>query len=106
MAHLICLNSGLQGIYRGRLISIFLKPLFRFLFFLFLSIAGYSQAYALSLSGTVYGGSNPLPNSIVTLNDTSTGGLIGTVSTDSGGIYSFTSLSDGTYNLTVTPSRW
>ena len=60
------------------------------------------NASAWTLSGTVYGGSNPLPDVAVTLIDANTLTQLDTTITDSGGLYSF-AVNDGTYNLTITP---
>ena len=79
----------------------------RFLTFFLLFVATCSQAYAFTLSGTVYESGNPtgnpLPNSAIVLNDAGSGSLVNTATTDVNGVYSFTSLSDGIYNMTVTP---
>ena len=100
MAHLICLNSGLLGIPQGSLISIFLKPLIRFLFFLSLFIAGYSQAYAYTLSGVVYGGGPPLEGANVSVTITGETDPLASAVTDASGAYSFT-VTDNTYVLGV-----
>ncbi|MFP6582727.1 MAG: carboxypeptidase regulatory-like domain-containing protein, partial [Candidatus Hydrogenedentota bacterium] len=61
-----------------------------------------SSASAHTLSGTIFGGSNPLPNTIVTLLDNGTQAVLDTDTTDVNGDYSFT-VSDGTYDLDVAP---
>ena len=102
MAHTISLNLSFRRILQGSLISTFLKSLTRFTFFLFLFIAGYSQAYALTLSGTVYGGGNPMPNAAISLTDQSTGNSISNVITGVGGTY-ILNVSDGVFTITITP---
>ena len=61
-----------------------------------------SIASAHTLSGTIYGGADPLPNTVVTLTDSTTATQIGTDTTDASGLYSFT-IDNGTYDLVVTP---
>jgi hypothetical protein len=60
------------------------------------------ESFALTLSGTVYGGSNPLASATITLNDAGTSAPVGTSTTNADGVFSFT-VSDGSYNMTVTP---
>jgi hypothetical protein len=69
------------------------------LIFLFL---GVNAAYAYTLSGIIYGGSNPMPNATVNLYDASTGNQLQSTVTNSSGFYSFT-VDNGTYNLIITP---
>jgi hypothetical protein len=61
-----------------------------------------NAALAWTLSGTVYGSSNPLDSCSVTLTDVVTSAQVGTTTTNASGLYSFT-VSDGSYNMTVTP---
>jgi hypothetical protein len=62
-----------------------------------------NYALAWTLSGTVYGGSNPLAGATVTLKNAATSAQVGTTATNAGGVYSFT-VPDASYNLTITPS--
>jgi hypothetical protein len=55
-----------------------------------------------TLGGTVYGGSNPLPNATVTIYDAGNSAQLGSTTTDGAGHYSF-DVSNGTYNLLVAP---
>ena len=66
---------------------------------LFLSLF-LSQSFAYTLSGTIFGGSNPLPNATVNLVDTGSSSQVGTTTSDANGDYSF-SVNDGNYNLQV-----
>ena len=70
--------------------------------FLFL-LSGLHAAFAYTLSGTIYGGSNPLQGAAVTLTNASTSLLVGSSTTDVAGAYSF-SVVNGTYNLSITSS--
>ena len=64
---------------------------------------GASAVYAANtLNGTIYGGSNPLANAAVTLANTAIQTQIYTTESSAAGAYAF-SVSNGTYNLTVTP---
>ena len=69
------------------------------LVFLFL---GVNAAFAYTLSGIIYGGSNPMPNAAVNLYDAATGTQLQTTVTNSNGFYSFT-VDNGTYNLLIVP---
>ena len=71
----------------------------RLLVSLFLSLF-LSQSFAYTLSGTIFGGSNPLPNATVNLVDTGSSSQVGTTTSDANGDYSFT-VNDGNYNLQV-----
>ncbi len=61
-----------------------------------------AQASALTLSGTIYGDSDPLENAVVTLMDGSQNELPTTTSA-ANGAYDFSGLADESYKLTVTP---
>lgn len=57
---------------------------------------------AYTLGGTIYGGSSPLANAQVDLYDQSRTTVLGTMTTDSSGQYSFP-VDSGTYDLKITP---
>ena len=59
-----------------------------------------SSALAYTLSGTIYGGSDPLEGATVTLLEAGTLIQLDTTVTGADGFYSF-SVDDGTYNLTI-----
>ncbi len=77
-----------------------LKRYYLFLIFFLFVFSSFSQAAAFTLSGTVYGGSNPLPDATVSLKNADTGTQLGSSVTDVNGLYSFT-VDNGTYNLGV-----
>ncbi|HXX80047.1 MAG TPA: carboxypeptidase-like regulatory domain-containing protein, partial [Thermodesulfovibrionales bacterium] len=70
--------------------------------FLAIVLCSISSSFAYTLSGTIYGGGNPLPNATVTVSDAVTSTQLATTVTNASGVYSF-SVSNGTYNLLVTP---
>ncbi|MBU5612291.1 carboxypeptidase-like regulatory domain-containing protein, partial [Geomonas azotofigens] len=61
-----------------------------------------NTALAWTLSGTIYGGSNPLPNAIVEVHNAVTAVQVATTTTDANGAYSV-AVSDGSYNLLISP---
>ncbi len=61
-----------------------------------------TDGFAYQLKGTIYGGSNPLPNAKVDLINASTFSNLSSTTSNSGGGYGF-SVSNGTYNLNVSP---
>jgi len=61
-----------------------------------------NAALASTLSGIVFGGSNPLGGAPITLTTVAIPSQVLTTTTDSSGQYSFT-VSDGTYNMTISP---
>jgi hypothetical protein len=63
---------------------------------------GFKAAYAYTLSGIIYGGSNPMPSATVNLYDASNGTQLQSTTTNSSGFYSFT-VDNGTYNLLIVP---
>jgi len=75
---------------------LFLAAIFIFLFL------GVNAAFAYTLSGIIYGGSNPMLNATVNLYDASTGNQLQSTVTNSSGFYSFT-VDNGTYNLLLIP---
>ena len=70
------------------------------LFFSLFLFIGLAKAF--TLSGTGYGGSSPLPDASVALNDANTGAYLGVSTTDTSGVYSFDTPTDGIYTITVT----
>jgi hypothetical protein len=67
-----------------------------------LMVAGQALADGHTLSGTVYGGSSPLPNTQVEALNAGTSNVAASATTDGSGHYSLM-LTDGPYNLHVTP---
>ena len=65
------------------------------LFFSLFLFIGLAKAF--TLSGTGYGGSSPLPDASVALNDANTGAYLGVSTTDTSGVYSFDTPTDGIY---------
>lgn len=61
-----------------------------------------SDGFAYQLKGTIYGGSNPLPNAKVDLINASTFSNMSSTTSNSSGGYGF-SVANGTYNLNVSP---
>ncbi|GLI38486.1 carboxypeptidase regulatory-like domain-containing protein [Geobacter hydrogenophilus] len=61
-----------------------------------------SDAFAYQLKGTIYGGSNPLPNAKVDLINAATFANLSSTTSNSSGGYGF-STGNGTYNLNVSP---
>ncbi len=78
----------LEGPFRRVLLNALLWPI----------LAATEQAH--TLSGTVYGGSDTLPNAHLTLSDASSGAQVATTTTDAGGDYTLTA-TNGTFNLSV-----
>ena len=74
--------------FKGKFRIILFVAVFAFL------LSGLNAAFAYTLSGTIYGGSNPLPNATVALTDAVTSTQLGSTTTDSSGVYSF-SVSNG-----------
>ncbi len=68
----------------------------------FFLICTASASLAWTISGTIYGGSHPLPGAAVTAFDTSDGSEVATSTTNGSGNYSLT-VGDGTYNLLIEP---
>jgi len=60
------------------------------------------DAFAYQLKGTIYGGSNPLPNAKVALVNAGTFANLSSATSSSIGGYGFT-VANGTYNMSVTP---
>ena len=58
-----------------------------------------------SISGTIYGDGDPLPNASLELRDSSQQVVGTTTSSDPGGTYSFSDLEPGTYKLNITPTN-
>lgn len=67
-----------------------------------LVLAAAAPARAFTVSGTVYGGSNPLPNTLVEALQDGTATVVDSDTTNGSGQYSL-SLAAGTYDLRVTP---
>jgi hypothetical protein len=57
-----------------------------------------AATHAQTLSGTVYGGSDPLPEALVVLTNTATGDTVASTTTDANGGYAFT-VTEGTYDI-------
>jgi len=71
---------------------------------LFLFLSGMcTQAFAFTISGTVYGNSSPLSNVSIDLFDAAGGAPLDTTTSDGNGFYTFTEVIEGTYDLFVTP---
>ena len=62
-----------------------------------------NAAWAWTISGTIYNGSNPLPDAKVTAYNATDQSEVGSNSTDASGHYSIT-VSNGSYNLSIAPS--
>lgn len=69
---------------------------------LLLILTSTSAAFAHTLSGTVYGGSAPLPDATVLLSNHNTENPLGSTVTDASGDYQFV-VDDGVYDLDVQP---
>ncbi len=61
-----------------------------------------ADAFGYQVKGTIYGGSNPLPNATVTLVNAATFAATPGATSNSSGVYGV-SVDDGTYNMSVTP---
>ena len=78
-----------------------MKPAWKALIFLILSLTSFA-GWGYTLSGTVYGGSNPLANAVVKAVLSSDKSDAGQTTTDSSGHYSL-NIGNGTYILLITP---
>jgi protocatechuate 3,4-dioxygenase beta subunit len=58
-------------------------------------------AFAASIGGTIYNGSNAVAGASVTLNNSNTFSVLGATRTNSTGSYSFENVSDGNYSLSI-----
>ena len=67
-----------------------------------LGIVGTGNSFALTLSGTVSGGSFPMANAVVSLHDATSSSKVFEVATNAQGQYSF-AVTEGTYNLVIAP---